>query len=103
MKEVSPFNPNPFGRYIRGHVLELSASFRGYPLKGKRLEFPEGYRGVVLHERIKIDNDKEDRRLYVTHNFNTMTLWNWDKKPSANDAFQRAMDWIDIAEAVGVR
>lgn len=64
---------------------------------------PEGYVGLVLHESVKPSTDKEDRKFYVVHNFDSMVYWNWDKTPSKNDAIDQALDWIDIAEAVSMR
>lgn len=34
--------------------------------------------------------------------FKDFVYWNWDKKPSKNDNIVKAMDWIDIAEAVSL-
>ncbi|EEZ99790.1 Ribonuclease H2 subunit C-like Protein [Tribolium castaneum] len=76
------------------------ASFRGYPLRGKTVELPEGYIGVVLHESIAPVSDKEERKFHVTNKFKTLTYWNWDKAPSKNDKIIQALDWIDVAEAL---
>lgn len=54
---------------------------------------------MILHESVKpVAN--EDRKFYMTHKFNSLTYWNWDKVPSKNDAIYQALDWIDIANAV---
>lgn len=63
------------------------------------MELPEGYKGLVLEERIQRSDDQE-RTLFVTKTFNEITYWNWDKTPTQNDVFLSAMDWIDIAKAV---
>lgn len=76
------------------------ASFRGYPLIGKDLECPEGYKGVILHETIKPSTESEDRKFYILHSFDKFTYWNWGKAPSQNDPIVQALDWISIAEAV---
>ncbi|XP_066256044.1 ribonuclease H2 subunit C [Euwallacea similis] len=78
----------------------LSASFRGYPLKGSKIEIPKGYVGFVLHESIKPCREKDERKFYVTNKFQEVTYWNWSKIPSKNDPFLKALDWIDIAEAL---
>lgn len=67
----------------------LVASFRGRPLQGKRLDLPDGYEGSVV-----IDSKKPARK------FNSFTYWNWDEIPSANDNIVKALQWIDIAEAI---
>ncbi|ENN78342.1 hypothetical protein D910_05313, partial [Dendroctonus ponderosae] len=89
-----------FEPYVKTNDQEvLTASFRGYPLRGKNIEVPQGYVGVVLHESIKPSTDKDERKFYVVNRFKEMTYWNWDKIPSKNDPFIKAFDWIDIAEA----
>lgn len=78
----------------------LSASFRGYPLKGKCVELPDGYKGLFLHETLRPCTDKEERKFYASKSFDSITYWNWDKVPSKNDLIYQAMDWIDIAEVL---
>lgn len=89
------------GNYLLFSVLK--ASFRGYPLNGKEIQLPEGYTGAVLHESVKPSTDKDDRKFYMIHDFKSFTYWNWNKKPSKNDTFIQALDWIDIAEAVSIK
>lgn len=79
----------------------LKGSFRGYPLNGKVMQLPNGYVGLVLHESVKPNTDKEDRKFYIVNNFDSIVYWNWDKEPSKNDALDQALTWIDIAEVVG--
>ncbi|CAH0546180.1 unnamed protein product [Brassicogethes aeneus] len=78
----------------------FTASFRGYPLKGARVELPEGYMGVVLHESIKPETEKEERKFYVVNNFKSFTYWNWGKIPSQADTIRQALDWLEIAEVL---
>lgn len=78
----------------------LQCYFRGRKLNGIHVSAPENYKGVILQETIKPLTEKQQRKFYVTKNFNQITFWNWDKKPSKNDTFQQALEWIDIAEAV---
>lgn len=77
----------------------LIASFRGYPLNGHIVNLPEGYKGLILKETAKPVSGNE-RTFHVTHTFQNITYWNWDKIPSKDDAFLSALDWVDIAEAV---
>ncbi|KRT84246.1 hypothetical protein AMK59_1010 [Oryctes borbonicus] len=79
---------------------DLAASFRGYPLEGKEIQIPEGYKGAILQESIRPDNDTDDRKFYIVDVFNSFTYWNWNKTPGASDKMAKALDWIDIAEAL---
>lgn len=83
--------------------LGFTNSFRGYPLKGKRINIPDGYRGIVLKETKKPMSENDNRKLYVLNNFNSIFYWNWGKEPSENDPIIQVFDhWIDIAEAVSI-
>ncbi|PSN50087.1 Copine-8 [Blattella germanica] len=93
--QVSKF----FNPYIKNDGEVLKASFRGYPLIGKLIQLPEGYRGIIVHETMKPLNEEAERNVHVTHSFKSFTYWNWDKVPSKNDAFLSALDWIEISEA----
>ncbi|KAG8224284.1 hypothetical protein J437_LFUL005089 [Ladona fulva] len=77
---------------------EMKASFRGRSLQGKVVHLPENYIGVVA--QAGKSPDTETKNLFVTSTFASMTFWNWDKPPSKNDPFLKAMDWIEIAEAL---
>ncbi|XP_023029717.1 ribonuclease H2 subunit C isoform X2 [Leptinotarsa decemlineata] len=78
----------------------LKASFRGCTLEGKKKDVPKGYVGVVLQETVRPETEKDERKFYITNKFSDITYWNWDKKPSKNDLFIKAMDWMDIAEVL---
>ncbi|XP_020290648.1 ribonuclease H2 subunit C [Pseudomyrmex gracilis] len=75
-------------------------SFRGYPLQGKKIKVPAGYKGVMFIENKKADTENNNRNLYSTGTFSQFTYWNYDRIPSKNDAVAAALDWIDIAEAL---
>lgn len=95
--EVSKY----FDNYVKcGDDNILSTSFRGYPLRGKKLELPDGYVGLIFHETIRPATEKDERRFYVVGEFVEITYWNWDKSPTLNDPFAQALQWIDIAEAL---
>ncbi|XP_012272325.1 ribonuclease H2 subunit C isoform X2 [Orussus abietinus] len=90
-----------FTPYIRNDGDDyFSASFRGYPLQGKKVVVPEGYKGITFYERKKPECEGKERHLYCTGSFSQFTYWNYDKIPSKNDALAGALDWIDIAEAL---
>lgn len=85
------------------YYLDYDSSFRGYPLHGKKITIPSGYKGVTFLERKKPEVENVERNLYSTGTFSSFTYWNYDKLPSKNDALAAAFDWIDIAEAVSYR
>nr|CAD7443168.1 unnamed protein product [Timema bartmani] len=78
----------------------LKASFRGYPLEGKVITLPSGYKGIVVQESLKRQVEGVERNVHLTHTFKSLTFWNWDRTPSRNDAFIAAFDWIDLANAL---
>jgi len=66
-----------------------------------KIGIPDGYTGVVLHERIKPETDEDDRKVYVINSFSSFMHWNWGKDPTENDSIVKAInEWIDIAEAL---
>lgn len=90
-----------FNNYIKPDKNEtLKASFRGYPLKGRKMNLPEEYVGIILHESIRPATEKDERKFYKVGQFSNITFWNWDKPPSRNDPITQALQWIDVAEAL---
>ncbi|XP_005100510.2 ribonuclease H2 subunit C [Aplysia californica] len=78
----------------------MTASFRGRPLNGVKIDLPTGYTGYVLQEPRAQSTEEEDRHLVVTDTFKKFSAWNLDKKPTSDDIVQRAMQWVDIADAI---
>eukprot|EP00795_Rhopilema_esculentum_P009366 gene9366-17071_t len=76
------------------------ASFRGRPLKGKLIDVPENYEGIVFKEERKPYSDEEERTLIPKSRFDEFLYWNLDNKPTENDNIFRAMKWIQIAQVV---
>ncbi|XP_032681238.1 ribonuclease H2 subunit C [Odontomachus brunneus] len=90
-----------FKPYIRKVDEEhYECSFRGYPLQGKKVTVPAGYKGMTFVENKKTDTEGKNRNLYCTGTFSQFTYWNYDRIPSKNDALSAALDWIDIADAL---
>ncbi|XP_066589607.1 ribonuclease H2 subunit C [Prorops nasuta] len=90
-----------FEKYIcNGREKNLDASFRGYPLKGYKVNVPSNYKGLTFLENKKTKIKFSGRALHCTGNFSNIVYWNYDQTPSKNDAFAAALDWIDIAEAL---
>lgn len=44
---------------------ELTASFRGHPLDGKKISFPEGYRAVIVTESKRPLSEDAERKFHV--------------------------------------
>ncbi|XP_011136058.1 ribonuclease H2 subunit C isoform X1 [Harpegnathos saltator] len=88
----------PYMRKVDEEYYECS--FRGYPLQGKKITVPAGYKGMIFMENKKTDTEGKNRNLYRTGTFSQFTYWNYDRIPSKNDALSAALDWIDIADAL---
>ncbi|XP_029165484.1 ribonuclease H2 subunit C [Nylanderia fulva] len=91
--------------YLKPYIRKVDeeyydCSFRGYPLQGKKVTVPAGYKGMTFMENKKADVENKSRNLYCTGTFSEFTYWNYDRIPSKNDALAAALDWIDIAKAL---
>lgn len=75
-------------------------ALRGYPLKGIEVKLPDNLRGIVLRENEKLQIDGAERDLKFGGKFDKFTYWNYDKNPSENDAYKKAMHWLKVSEAV---
>jgi len=55
-------------------------------VKGTKIELPLGYAGLVLTDASDANSESEERRdLTVVGRFDSLTYWNLDQVPSAND------------------
>lgn len=79
--------------------MKLNA-LRGRPLKGIELELPNDYTGIVMREKEKLKKDDNERELKFSGKFNKFMYWNYDKNPSVNDSYQKALNWLNIADSV---
>ena len=64
------------------------------------MKLPENLQGIVLRENEKLQTDEADRDLKFGGKFSKFTYWNYDKNPSENDGYKKAMHWIKVSEAV---
>lgn len=64
------------------------------------MKLPENLTGIVLRESEKLQIDDAERELKFGGKFSKFTYWNYDKNPSDNDAYRKAMHWEKIAGAV---
>ncbi|XP_041037979.1 ribonuclease H2 subunit C isoform X1 [Carcharodon carcharias] len=79
---------------------EMQVSFRGRALRGRDLPVPLGYVGLVLKEDHEPCLEEEDRRLRVKSAFSSMTYWNLETPPTADDSVVMVMSWTQLAEAI---
>lgn len=70
----------------------LTASFRGRPLQGKKVDLPEGYKGQVI-----INNSDKTKTI---KGFKDFYYWNWDEIPSKDDKVVKALQWIELAKVM---
>nr|CAG4637489.1 EOG090X0IC1 [Ceriodaphnia reticulata] len=78
----------------------LEASFRGYPLQGKTVAIPQGFKGITVSEIKKPLTDVEERNLFVNKTFSSFTYWNWDYLPTTNDSIPQCMDWLALSQTI---
>lgn len=78
----------------------LVNALRGYPLRGKQFDLPDGYSGIILQETQKPLSSDEDRKFTFGGAFKQFTYWNYDKIPSSNDPFVKALDWIKLSQVL---
>ncbi|CRK89229.1 CLUMA_CG002988, isoform A [Clunio marinus] len=78
--------------------LQINA-LRGYPLKGIEIDLPDNMQGLVLRENEKLQMNAE-RELKFGGKFDKFTYWNYDKNPSENDSYRKAMHWLKVSEAL---
>lgn len=73
-------------------------SLRGYPLKGITVKLPDSLQGVLFSEGEKLQIN--DREMKFGGKFSELTYWNYDKNPTQNDAYQKALHWMKVSNAV---
>uniref|UniRef100_A0A914X0Q3 Ribonuclease H2 subunit C n=1 Tax=Plectus sambesii TaxID=2011161 RepID=A0A914X0Q3_9BILA len=75
------------------------ATFRGRPLDGHAVFAPDGYKLYLLKEK-RIAVDGSNKTFEVHASTDKLTVWNLDKEPSERDPIRRAMNWVQIAQAL---
>ncbi|XP_030426350.1 ribonuclease H2 subunit C [Gopherus evgoodei] len=108
--EVEHNGSAPVDRYFtpairQGSQAEKSVSFRGRSLKGQEVMVPQGYVGLVLKEDQRPCTEEEppvlqERTVRLKSTFGTLTVWNLERAPSADDGLLLALNWPGIAEAI---
>ncbi|XP_055625112.1 uncharacterized protein LOC129767886 [Toxorhynchites rutilus septentrionalis] len=78
----------------------LVNALRGYPLRGKEFTLPEGHTAVIFQETQKPLSAEEDRNFSFAGAFQKFTYWNYDKIPSKSDPLVKALDWMQLSQAL---
>ncbi|XP_051900907.1 ribonuclease H2 subunit C [Pristis pectinata] len=79
---------------------ELLVSYRGRALRGRDLPVPAGYVGLVLREDREPCSDEEERTVRVKSAFSSLTYWNLETRPTADDSVVMAMTWPRSPQAI---
>lgn len=45
-----------------------------------------------------LGSERQDKSMRALHKVSEMTVWNYDKVPSEQDAVRKALDWVKLAE-----
>lgn len=96
----SPYVENKDTDIINKADSVLEASFRGYPLQGKKIKIPNDFKGIVVNEMKKPLTDMEPRNLDLKKNFCEITYWNWDCFPNKNDLIHQSVDWLILSKMI---
>nr|CAG4643618.1 EOG090X0IC1 [Ilyocryptus agilis] len=89
-----------FTPYVESKDDTLEASFRGYPLQGKKVIIPAGHTGLILNETKRPLTEMESRNLTISKKFSEFTSWNWDYPPTPNDPIHQALEWLSLSKLV---
>ncbi|KXJ82252.1 hypothetical protein RP20_CCG014823 [Aedes albopictus] len=97
--------PAKVEQYFESYTEELEDktlvnALRGFPLRGKRFTLPPAYSGVMFQETKKPLSADEERTMTFAGAFKEFTYWNYDKIPSKNDAFEKALDWMELSDVL---
>jgi hypothetical protein len=71
----------------------LQSTFRGRRLKGRKIELPEDYVGVVLKQGRATHSDEQHKTWEPLLKFDAFTYWNMDQLPSKNDPVVQVSRW----------
>lgn len=89
----SYFDTNVKEETVAGNV-QLTSSFRGRPLLGSRLSFPDNYTGLMLRTG-RLDDQPT---LRPAERISGVTHWNWDQPSGVNSSAYQAFDWLKVSE-----
>ena len=82
----------------------LEATLRGRPLDGEVLKMPEGFKAVVFQAGGEVslggDSTEKTETMRAIKKLDEFTYWNYDKKPSGEDKFRQALQFVDLAKVM---
>merc|ERR1711928_220180 len=91
------FQINPTTKSEAG---KIKTTFRGRPLRGKKVDIPAPYTGFVANKKRDTFSDQQEQTLYVEKTFSSFTCWNLETPPTANDVMVKVCDWMEIADVI---
>lgn len=80
---------------VSGDGTAMTASLRGRPLRGARLNLPESYRGVVMRETEGLAGERT-----IKSEFSSICYWNLDATPTEGDKYPQCVQWIQVADTI---
>ena len=65
------------------------------------VSLPDGYQAVVLQAgRGQGLGERQDKTMRAVDKVDQITVWNYDKVPSEQDQFRKALEWVKLAEVL---
>ena len=83
---------------------KLEATLRGRPLDGEIIKMPEGFKAVVFQAggetALGGDSAEKTETMRAIKKLDRFTYWNYDKRPSKEDKFRQALQFVDLAKVM---
>ncbi|KAK4473837.1 hypothetical protein MN116_003170 [Schistosoma mekongi] len=77
----------------------LASNFRGRPLRGVELSFPDIYSPVIVHHSGIISDDSPEPVTFGAK-LDKVFLWNLSASPSYSDPIPLSLTWVHLAEVL---
>lgn len=62
------------------------------------MKLPATHQGIIMRENETLQIEDTDRVLKFVGKFDKFMYWNYDKTPSENDVYRKALHWIKVSE-----
>eukprot|EP01028_Stygiella_incarcerata_P007396 TRINITY_DN3069_c0_g2_i1.p1 TRINITY_DN3069_c0_g2~~TRINITY_DN3069_c0_g2_i1.p1 ORF type:complete len:139 (+),score=38.27 TRINITY_DN3069_c0_g2_i1:74-490(+) len=87
---------------------ELERTFRGRPMNGRVVKLSNGMEGIVLEKGLRPGTGMEMEKIWTPiAKFSHFIIWSWDRPTMGADSeefpedrFEKALEWIDIAQKI---
>nr|CAH8828141.1 unnamed protein product [Trichobilharzia regenti] len=76
----------------------LTSNFRGRPLRGVQLDFPDGYSPVTVHHSGVASDELEPIKFGTK--LDQVILWNLSAPPSFSDPIPLSLTWLHLANVL---